>query len=211
MDWYTTNDGTYQFNPDLNKDNQAEILKKGQTYIGATHKDGTGNYRKDGSIMFSNETDAYNRMWSQANEKGVEQSGYALKDGKILVMPDYANEAREVDISKYDYSINNDMTLSHKDGDSFSITGNIHTHQDPTGNATPSYWTGDGWGDVGHSKGMGGLPVIVMGHDGKVHGVFYSTERKGYQSIPGFGSRDNLLSGKTKLVPWLRTYPTKGQ
>jgi hypothetical protein len=36
MDWFWDEDKTRQYNPDLNTDNQAEILKKGQTYIGAT-------------------------------------------------------------------------------------------------------------------------------------------------------------------------------
>jgi hypothetical protein len=75
----------------------------------------------------------------------------------------------------------------------------------------PSFWTGKGWGDVGHSKAMGGLPIITMGHDGKVHGAFWSVTNNGFRRIPGFGSRQDLLSGKTKLVPWLKTYPTKSK
>ena len=66
-------------------------------------------------------------------------------------------------------------------------------------------------GDAGHSKAMGGLPIITIGHDGNVHGAFWSIKDKGFRSIPKFGSRSDLLSGKTKLVPWLKTYPTRGQ
>jgi hypothetical protein len=35
MDWFTDNDGTYQFEPAIKKQ---EDLQKGQTYVGATHQ-----------------------------------------------------------------------------------------------------------------------------------------------------------------------------
>jgi hypothetical protein len=219
MDWYKAIDGTYQYNPSLNKDNKDEILKKREAYLGVTHqvkdKDGNviENYRKDGSIMFSNETSAYNRMWTQANSKEIEESGYALANGKFLVMPDYnkkASTVRGVDISKYGYSVG-DGVLTDKDGNTLKITGNVHTHQDKSGDATPSFWTGTGWGDVGHSKAMGGLPIITIGHDGMVHGAFWSIKGNGARPIPKFGSRNDLLSGSMKLIPWLQTYPTRGK
>jgi hypothetical protein len=160
--------------------------------------------------MFTNETSAYNRMWSEATKKGVEESGYALENGKFLVIPDYQNESRDATPSKYGYSVK-EGTLSTGDGETFKITGNIHTHQDPSGDATPSFWTGTGWGDVGHSKAMGRLPIITIGHDGNVHGALWSVKDNGFRPVSGFGSRKDLLSGKTKLVPWLKTYPTRGQ
>lgn len=70
MDWYKDKDGTYQYNHDLNRKNQKDIHGKGQAYVGKTYKvkDKNGNitinYRKDGSIMFANETTAYKRMWN---------------------------------------------------------------------------------------------------------------------------------------------------
>lgn len=79
MDWYKDKDNAYQYNPNLNKDNQADILGKGQSYVGETYqaknKNGnvTADYRNDGSIMYSNETDAYNRMWSQAHDHYKDQ------------------------------------------------------------------------------------------------------------------------------------------
>ncbi|MDR2057043.1 MAG: RHS repeat-associated core domain-containing protein [Dysgonamonadaceae bacterium] len=214
MDWFWDTDKTRQYDPNITSQDQ---LKEGQTYIGATDvvKNKEGNviedYRKDGSIMFSNETSAYNRMWSQATKKNVEESGYALKNGKFLVMPDYKNKINDVDIVDYNYSIGKDGILSNGSGEKFRIVGNVHTHQDPSGNPEPSFWTGTGWGDAGHSKAMGGLPVITIGHDGKVHGAFWSVKDNGFRRIPGFGNRQDLLSGKTRLVPWLITYPTGGK
>lgn len=180
-------------------------------YAGETVKYGTGSYRKDGSIMFASETDAYNRMWSQAVTKKVEESGYALENGNILVIPDYNNEADDASPSKYGYSVKKG-TLSTKDGVIFKIAGNVHTHQDSSKEATPSFYTNKGgWGDIGHSKAMGGLPIITIGHDGKVYGSFWSVNYQGFRPIPGFGSRDDLLSGKTLLLPWLKGYPTRGK
>jgi RHS repeat-associated protein len=220
MDWYTDNDGTYQYNPELNEDNQSEKLEKGQTYVGVTHqiKDKNGNvtedYRKDGSIVFTDETSAYNRLWSQANAKEREESGYTLKNGKVLVVPDYRNGEDNVNITDYGYSINKNGILSDKDGNKFKITGNIHTHQNRDADATPSYYIihskGGGYGDLGHSEFMGGLPVIVIGHDGNIYGIYHK-QGLTYGDIEfkkqGV-TRNTLLSGKTKLTPWLNSYPT---
>ncbi len=211
MDWYWINNDdkknrSLQYDPNVTKDSK---LGENQKYAGETVKYGTGTYRKDGSIMFTNETDAYNRMWSQATEKKIEESGYPLANGNILVIPDYKNKADDASPSKYQYSVK-DGKLTTKDGETFKITGNVHTHQDASKDATPSF-TGKSGGDVGHSRAMGGLPIMTIGHDGKVHGVFWSVKGEGFRSIPGLGSRDNLLSGKTLLVPWLRTYPSIGQ
>jgi len=215
-DWYQDEDGTKQFDPNVKS--QAN-LKGTQKYIGKTDvdKDATGNvttnYIEDGSILFKNETDAYNRMWSQANDhykKEKEVGGFVLSNNKVLVTPDYNNEEGDCTPSKYGYSISKNGYLS-KGPDKWKITGQIHTHQDPSRDATPSYITKDGWGDVGYSRAMGGLPVFTIGHDGNIHGVYYSEKQKGYGTILELGSRSYLLTGKTKLAPWLKTYPTLGQ
>jgi RHS repeat-associated protein len=213
VDWYEDLDKTMQFDP---KVKSQKDLKDGQRYVGETYQirnmNGkiTEDYRADGSIMFANETSAYNRMWSQATAKKVEESGYALENGKFLVLPDYKNEVDDATPSKYDYSVKDGILLT-SDGEILKTIGNVHTHQDPSKNATPSFWTGTGWGDIGHSKAMGGLPIITIGHDGNIHGAFWSIKDSGFRSIPGFGSRKDLLSGNTKLIPWLKTYPTRGK
>lgn len=56
-----------------------------------------GGYRRDGSILYVNETMAYNRIWNQASvhyrrmgEKGGrEVAAFILADGRVLVLPDY--------------------------------------------------------------------------------------------------------------------------
>ena len=217
LDWYTAEDGTYQYDPKIKKDSK---LEEGQKYVGETYevksKDGkvVTSYRKDGSIMFSNEKDAYNRMWNQANDhynKEKESGGFTLEDGRVLVTPDYDNTKNDCTPDKYGYTVSEDGYLS-KGKEKLKITGEVHTHQDPSGEPEPSYYTKNGgWGDIGYSKSMGGLPIFTIGHDGMVHGSFWSNKRSGYDNILGLGSRNNLLAGKTLLVLWLKTYPVKGK
>lgn len=127
----------------------------------------------------------------------------------IFVIPDYKNEERKVDIANYNYSITEKGILSNERGETFRITGNIYTHQDPTGNATLSFWTGDGWGDVGYSKRMGGLPIIAIGHDGKLHGGFWNATDKGFKGISALGNRADLLSGKNSIISLVKNISNK--
>ena len=220
MDWYKDKDGTNQYNPDLNKDNQKDILGKDQSYVGETYqvKDDDGNvttdYRKDGSIIYTDETDAYNRMWSQAhnhykNQKEV--GGATLKNGDVLVLPDYKNDNSTTKYDEYGYSIGKGK-ITDSEGNTFKITGFVHTHQDPkAGDATPSYYTGDGYGDLGISRQMGGLPIMTIGYDGYIHAAFDANVngRITNAAIDMNGlTRRSLLNG-TNLTPWLNTYPTR--
>ena len=107
MEWFWGTDSTRQFDPNVTSQNQ---LGKGQRYICATDavRDKKGvvieDYRKDGSIIFTNETSAYNRMWSQANDhynKEKEVGGFILENGTVLVVPDYNTEKNDRTPSKY--------------------------------------------------------------------------------------------------------------
>ena len=217
MDWYKDKDGTTQYNPDLNKDNQKDILGKDQSYVGETYqeKDDDGNittdYRKDGSIMYTNETDAYKRMWSQAHRHYKDQKevgGVTLKNGDVLVLPDYKNDKRTMGIEEYGYSLSR-FKITDGDNNTYSITGLIHTHQDKSGDATPS---GERDGDLGVSRKMGGLPIMTIGHDGFIYGI-NDMNPKGtiVCGVINMGNmtRVSLLKGTIKLTPWLSTYPTK--
>jgi hypothetical protein len=89
----------------------------------------------------------------------------------------------------------------------FKILGNIHTHQDPYADAAPSFSSQrGGYGDVGLSYFLRGLPVMTMGHDGKVYTI--ASQKKGdYIEIKMDMTINDLLGGQ-KLVPWLQTYPS---
>ena len=165
MDWYRDKDNTRQYNPDLNKDNQAKILGEGQKYIGATDAvtDKNGNviedYRKDGSIMYSSEASGYSRIWnnSQRGEKKEEMG--IITDKGVLVVPDYKNDKRSVDPEQYGYSWNNG-NIKDADGNLFNTLGTIHTHPDPTGDATTNSYDIQYFGERTPNK-----VFMVMGHD----------------------------------------------
>lgn len=91
-DWYLDEEKTLQFDPNVNGQ---EDLKVGQKYIGETFS-GKGNsggnikYRKDGSILFSNEKEAYQRIWSNTFGRNREQMA-VIGTENVLVLPDYLN------------------------------------------------------------------------------------------------------------------------
>lgn len=93
LDWYREN-GIYMYSPDIHS---GKDLKKDQTYMGKSFSIGNGNnkanYQKDGSVLFANETQAYNYIWKVANHHKREVGGFLLNDNKVLVMPEYKNDA----------------------------------------------------------------------------------------------------------------------
>lgn len=53
---------------------------------------------------------------------------------------------------------------------------------------------------------MGGLPVIVMGHQNNVDAIYSRTH--GFSRIH-MGRLTDVLTGNILLSPWLNKYPTK--
>ena len=209
-DWFRDEDGSIQYNPDVCSQDD---LGKGQVYLWETYNDKKAgiNYRNDGSILFNNETAAYIRMWSQADKHyrtkdskgGREVGGFILSDGKVLVLPDYANDAYSSYISKYDYKVNKDGTLSHGN-ETFNVLGNIHTHQERTTDPKPSV-SEYGGEDLAISRSMGDKPVMTIGHDNKVYGIYHIRGGKaGQYSDFELHSRKGLLNGWYKIYPWLK-------
>jgi hypothetical protein len=86
-----------------------EDLQKGQTYVGATHqvKNKKGNvmedYRADGSIMYSNESAGYRRIWNNTQNTGKEELGI-ITDKGVLVLPSYDNGTKDSKVEIYGYS-----------------------------------------------------------------------------------------------------------
>ncbi len=209
-DWYQDTDKTYQYSPEVHSQKD---LKEGQTYLWKSKNDKKAgiNYRKDGSILYNNETDAYNRMWDQADQHyrtkkskgGREVGAFILSDGKVLVLPDYANDATTSHISEYGYKVNTDGTLSHGN-EIFNVLGNIHTHQERTTDPKPSASI-HGGDDLAISRSMGDMPVITIGHDNKVYGIYHKRGGKpGQYSDFDLRSRIGLLKGRYKIYPWLK-------
>ena len=211
-DWYKDKDGTYQYSPNVHAQSD---LQKGQQYLWRSHQFKTINYRSDGSIMYSNETTAYNRMWNQADKHyrtpmhkgGREIGAFILEKGSVLVLPDYLNVASRSEIGKYGYKINSKGYLS-KGNERFKITAQIHTHQDKNSNPISGLTEKLTYvsGDLQTSINMGGLPVIVMGHQNNVDAIYSRTH--GFSRIH-MGRLTDVLKGNILLSPWLNKYPTK--
>ena len=201
-DWYIDRDETIQYSPDVHSQDD---LQEGQKYLWKEkNKTKQGiHYRADGSIMYKNETEAYKRMWTQADKhyrqqdsNGREVGGFILKNGNVLILPDYDNNYNTSKIEDYGYKIRNDGSVE-KDGTVFYVYAQIHTHQRGSGNeVAPSN------ADAIVSELLGSIPIFTMSFDGKVYGaVAGSTQRGDFPPFP----MDSLLNGHIHLFNYLRT------
>lgn len=191
VDWYKDKDGTYQYSPNVHSQKD---LTTGQRYIGKSFTTGKGHnlvqYRTDGSILYNNETAAYNRMWNQADvhyrnlgEKGGrEAGGFILTSGKVLVLPDYLNDFKTSQISKYGYHIHQNGAVT-KGKETFIVSANIHTHQKGSGNPNPSY-VDDGGGTDGSIAEKMGRPVFTMGHDNNMWVILQNERNYAVAKLP---------------------------
>lgn len=214
MDWYEDKDGTYQYDPKLTQKNQAEILQKGQSYVGATAQinDSKGNafanFRKDGSIMFANEGAAYARMTTNTKKTGEEEMAALTTEG-TLVLPSYKNKGSEVDIFDYGYSAKNG-NLVDASGKEYNTVALAHTH--PDGSA-PSGWRGDG---SFMAQNFSNKPNYVFQmKNGQLQGISYiianstlpfswkSGSTGSLSGVPGM-TVSNILSGKVSLKTFTR-------
>ncbi|HEX8575905.1 MAG TPA: hypothetical protein VF677_06385 [Flavobacterium sp.] len=181
-DWFRDLKGVMQFDPKVQS--QADLGNKG-TYVGDTAKEttkngGTANYREDGSILYSNEKDAYSRIWNNTRDAGREQVG-VIGDKGVLVLPDYKNSGASGSIGKeFGYSFKNGNLQDPLTGKSFNTIGTVHAH---LSGSEPSTYTGDGWGDLGvASMVTPNKPVFVMQNEKGVNGlsvIFSSPYTKG--------------------------------
>ena len=164
LDWYQEN-GLYLYSPDVHS---GKDLKKGQIYMGSSFTTGKGSnlatYNNDGSVMFANETQAYNYIWQKANYKKREVGGFLLQNNKVLVLPDYKNDATTTKLNAYEGYSFQGRILSNKLG-RYTVKAQIHSHQNRFTSAEPSYYVGNTYGDAGLSKNHFSMPVFVMGHD----------------------------------------------
>ena len=201
LDWYQEN-GLYLYSPDVHS---GKDLKKGQIYMGSSFTTGKGSnlatYNNDGSVMFANETQAYNYIWQKANYKKREVGGFLLQNNKVLVLPDYKNDATTTKLNAYEgYSFQRRI-LSNKLG-RYTVKAQIHSHQNRFTFAEPSYYVGNTYGDAGLSKNHFSMPVFVMGHDNVLYlirGVKSNHVVEVYPLNWGQKSLGKLLKGNIKL------------
>ena len=167
MDWYMDEHNTMQYDPNVHSQKN---LNDKQKYVGTTYQEKnkkgkvTTDYRKDGSIMFSNQKDAYNRMYNNSKSHGYrEEFGVIMKKG-VLVTPDYKNEGDESEPDQYGYSWKNGKLVDAVDGKSKNILGTVHTHLSPNGDATPS-----GRDVITFATNTPYKMFMTIGNDGKTH------------------------------------------
>ncbi len=160
-DWFKDKKGVMQFDPKVKS--QADLGNRG-TYVGKTHKEisksgGNVDYRKDGSILYANEKDAYTRVISNTIGTKREQFG-VIGDKGVLVLPDYQNSGASGKTNAFGYSFKNGNLQDPISGQQFNTLGSIHAHLSGGG---PSDYTGDGYGDLGFASGSTPFkPAFVM-------------------------------------------------
>ncbi|WP_281323314.1 RHS repeat domain-containing protein [Flavobacterium aestivum] len=220
-DWYKDLKGVMQFDPKVQS--QKDLGNKG-TYVGDTDKQttasgGTADFRKDGSIMYSNEKDAYSRVMNNTKATGREQLA-VIGDKSALVLPDYNNSRSEGNGGGMGYSYKNGNLQDPVTGKEFNTIGTVHAHMSGNG---PSDYTGDGWGDLDFARSSTpNKPAFVMQNEKGTDGlsvIFASPYAKGTpvnyrvmdltQSMPNINA-DNIQKGSTSLRNFAKSVDWKG-
>jgi len=165
-DWYNDRNGFMQFDPNVKK--QKDLGDRG-TYVGATKtektKNGTASFRSDGSILYSNEHDAYDRIWKNTFERQKEQLGI-IGNKSVLVLPDYLNNNTTGKTDDYGYLFKNGNLIDKLTGKTFETKGTIHAHMDGGG---PSTYGFGGYGDLEVAAKLTPYkPVFVMQNEKQV-------------------------------------------
>lgn len=217
MDWFWDKDKTRQYDPNIHSQKD---LGKGQTYIGVTDvvkdKDGNifENYRKDGSIMFKHEKSAYSRILTNSNKTGNEEMGI-ITDKGVLVVPNYKNTPKEVDIKLYGYSYKDGNVIDNS-GINYKTIATVHTHPDGSGPSTYDY---DNYADLGlatystpykpvyvlqlNNKNAVSLIVAAPNISGTSDGLTYRT----FQITKNFPNANisNLINGRFSLIQYTKS------
>lgn len=132
------------------KDLNIGILKKydiDTIYIGEEFSEGSTSYRKDGSIIYGVESDAYQRIWDMTSLTDNEEMAI-IGTKKVLVLPSYFNNSSTGCTKDYGYTFTNGNIICPL-SNTFETIATIHTH--PSG-SSPSTYTGTSYGDLGISS-----------------------------------------------------------
>lgn len=191
-DWFKDKNGVMQFDPKVK--NQDDASKKGGTYVGETDRQttksgGTADFRKDGSIVYSKEQDAYSRVMSNTKLTGREQLA-VMGQKSSIVLPDYKNTIdRGSSGAGMGYTFKNGNLQDPITGKSFNTLGTIHAHMTGGG---PSTYLVTGYGDLDFARiNTPNKPVYVMQNEKGVDGlsVIWASPFKAGQE-PNYGVMD---------------------
>lgn len=196
-DWYKNANGILLWQPNVNSHTK---LPKSFSYVGEFYtdiKNGTF-YRNDGSVLFTNETLAYNRMWTLSRKvtkssyypSGKEESAFILKNGNVLMLPDNWNDSMTSKMAGYSLK---DKTLS-KGKESYQVVGHVHTHPDGNADQGPSPE------DSSLARRNPKIPFYILQGNNNVYGVIYfGKEKRGWANDNYLTKVSNILSGKISL------------
>ena len=187
-DWYEAKDGTKQYNPKVNENSKLNV---GEKYLGVTCSEKGTEYRSDGSIMYTNEKDAYARMWDNSERNKTEEMG-VITDNGVLVLPSYKNTENGVDLADYGYSTKNGNIVDAR-GYELNTIATVHTH--PKGDG-PSTYTVTGHGDLKFaSLSTPYKPVYVIQMNDKKSISLIVASPNTTMKASGFNYREHTLPG----------------
>ena len=133
QDWYEDENCNRRYDEKLTKANQAEYLKDkpGSRYLGETYKEttknGTNNYRKDGSVMFGSQSDAVDYMVKTTKLNNKEQFAF-INGNSMLVAPDKHNLFDESKPEASGYKISDGKVFDPVTQKSMNFDATAHTH-----------------------------------------------------------------------------------
>ena len=185
--WFKDKKGIMQYDPDVKS--QKDLGDRG-TYVGETKVDFSKRgskveYRKDGSILFSNENDAYDRLKQVGSSR--EAMAVNLKT-KTLYLPDYNNNLSTSETESLGYTLKGNQITDPVIGQARTFSASIHTHfslinGSSYGDDNPSF------SDIYYfSKKSSNIPFITIGvkttygyfgnWESRSDGKYYTTDVK---------------------------------
>ena len=131
-DWYKDGEGKIRFDKNVKDQKTAEA--KGGKYLGETHSEGGGDFRKDGTAFFSDKVKGMKYMHANSYKNGKqynEQAGYFVKGGVIVGNDEKSNVSQSTEaltglISKKNGNI---PTQAKSGGKEYDIIAPVHVHQ----------------------------------------------------------------------------------
>lgn len=142
-----------------------------------------------GGVRFTNETDAYNYMWNQANADRREYAAYITTKGVIVTPADQNTETDGEFLKYYNPTWKNGALYITFENKVYQVIGGIHTHQADNGDYGYGFSTPDNYTTIA----LGGLAFFSMNFDNTMGAQF--SDGKYCYPMNINASRDAVLGG----------------
>jgi RHS repeat-associated protein len=153
----------------------------------------TEDYRKDGSIIYSNEASGYKRMWNNTQKTGNEEMG-VITDKGVLVLPSWNNGKKDSKIEEYGYAFDKGKLADPVSDKKTPFSGTVHTHPtlETVSGVVNHSWMHPSQEDYDYFKEhTPNIPFYVITADGIVHGRI---------SLSSEGTNSVNLGRKTRYI-----------